>query len=316
MIDMQMFCRGISECRTCGLEEEVEITPDIPRGTSFDCLSNKNLDSTSCVDAYGIGGGRAGAYGQRWGKGSLAREGGSPGTESAVTAALRWLHFHQDKNGQWDQDGFQKNCDTRKSAACDGQGTSQYDVANSSLALLAFLGNGHTHRVGLFKKTVKRGLDWLVGQQQGDGSLGPRLAESWIYNHAIGTMALCEAYAVTRDYRLKGPAQKAVDFIRTAQNPGLGWKYEPQNGRNDTSVTGWMVLALKAAKTAEAVPLLAGATAENVEKVAAIAKEKGLAEAKRPLTHEVYLGIMEKLDVDSVADLVRLAEKAGITPAN
>jgi len=243
-------CEKMVEKPIIILEEEVEITKDIPRGTSFDNLSNKNLDSTSCIDAYGIGGGRAGAYGQRRGKGSLAREGGSPGTESAVTAALRWLHFHQDKNGQWDQDGFQKNCDTRKGTSCDGQGTSQYDVCCSSIALLAFLGNGHTHRVGLFKKTVKRGLDWLVSQQQGDGSLGPRLAESWLYNHAIGTMALCEAYAVTRDYRLKAPAQKAVDYIRQGQNSGLGWKYEPQSGRNDTSVTGWMVLALKAAKTA------------------------------------------------------------------
>jgi hypothetical protein len=243
-------CEKMVEKPIIILEEEVEITKDIPRGTSFDNLSNKNLDSTSIIDAYGIGGGRAGAYGQRWGKGSLAREGGSPGTESAVTAALRWLHFHQDKNGQWDQDGFSKNCDTRDSAACDGAGTAQYDVGCSALALLAYLGNGHTHRVGQFKKTVRRGLDWLQGQQQGDGALGPRLAESWIYNHALGTMALCEAYAVTRDYKLKDPAQKAVNFIRSAQNPGLGWKYEPQNGRNDTSVTGWMVLALKAAKTA------------------------------------------------------------------
>ncbi len=43
-----------------------------PRGTSFDNLSNKKLDSASAVDAYGIGAGRAGAYGKRWGKGRLS----------------------------------------------------------------------------------------------------------------------------------------------------------------------------------------------------------------------------------------------------
>jgi hypothetical protein len=123
-------------------------------------------------------------------------------------------------------------------------------VACSALALLAFLGNGHTHRVGQFKKTVSLGLKWLVGQQKADGSLGKTSAESWIYSHAIGTMALCEAFAVTRDYKLQAPAQKAVDYIRKAQNAGLGWKYEPRSGKNDTSVTGWMVLALKAAKAA------------------------------------------------------------------
>jgi len=232
------------------LEEEYEVTQDIPKGTSFDNLSNKNLDSTSCVDAYGVGGGAAGAYGQRYGKGRWANNNGRPDGVNPVDRALRWLHFHQDKDGKWDQDGFDKNCDAKLGPACDGKGTSQYDVAVSSLALLAFLGHGHTHRVGYFKKTVKRGLDWLVSQQQADGSIGPRESESWIYNHAIATMALCEAYAIARDYRLKVPAQKAVDYIKNARNPGLGWKYEAKSGKNDTSVTGWMVLALKAAKTA------------------------------------------------------------------
>ncbi|MFH1422495.1 MAG: hypothetical protein ABIH42_07275 [Planctomycetota bacterium] len=237
------------------LKEEVDIAIDIPRGTSLHNLSDKNLDSTSCVDAYGLGAGRAGAYGSRWGKGSLlTNEGGSPGTESAVTAALRWLHFHQNKDdGHWDQDGFSKNCDSKLGPACDNPNGSanQFDVAVTSLALLAFLGHGHTHCVGEFKTTVRKGLDWLQKQQESDGCFsGGRQAESWIYNHALATMAICEAYAVSRDPRLKDPAQRAVDYIRNAQNPGLGWKYDPKSGLNDTSVTGWMVLALKAASTA------------------------------------------------------------------
>jgi hypothetical protein len=232
------------------LLQDVELTPDIPKGTSFDCMANKNCDGTSASDAQGVGPGRAGAYGQRWGRGSFWNNGGSDATVACVDKALRWLYFHQDADGKWDQDGFDKNCDLREGPACDGKGTSQYDVAVTSLALLAYMGHGHTHRVGQYKKTVKRGFDWLVTQQNSDGSLGPRDAESWIYSHAIGTMALCEAYAITRDYRLKDNAQLAVDYIRAAQNPGLGWKYNSADGRNDTSVTGWIVLALKAAKTA------------------------------------------------------------------
>jgi hypothetical protein len=189
-------------------------------------------------------------YRYRHSKEFLRLEGGSPGTESAVTAALRWLHFHQDKDGRWDQDGFDKNCETRNSPKCDGKGTSQYDVGVTGLALLAFMGSGYTHRVGDFKETVKGGLDWLVSQQQKDGSFGERNVESWIYNHAIATQALCEAYALTRDPKLKKPCEKAVEFIIKAQNKDLGWKYKVGSGRNDTSVTGWMVLALHAAKTA------------------------------------------------------------------
>ena len=41
--------------------------------------------------AFGTGGGAAGAYGNRTGRGSLIREGGSEATEAAVLAALMWL---------------------------------------------------------------------------------------------------------------------------------------------------------------------------------------------------------------------------------
>jgi hypothetical protein len=55
--------------KTPRIELESEIIMSIPRGTSFVNLSDKNLDSTSWVDAYGIGDGEAGAKGSRWGRG-------------------------------------------------------------------------------------------------------------------------------------------------------------------------------------------------------------------------------------------------------
>jgi hypothetical protein len=188
------------------------------------------------------------------------------GLRKNILSGLVWLADHQDMDGRWDQNGFTKHC---RKTACGGEGTSQYDAAVTGLALLAFIRNGYTHKSGLFQDTVKAGLYWLVETQRKDGSIhvvtgktgelpgAPEPpedrsgdAESWIYNHPIATLALCEAYAATKDPDLKGPAQKAVDFILVAQNPGLGWKYEPQDGRNDTSVTGWMVLALNAARSA------------------------------------------------------------------
>ena len=213
--------------------------------------ADKPLEGGDLGDTLGVGGGSKGAYGQRWGKGALAREGGSPGTEAAVAAALKWLYQHQDKDGKWDQDGFSAKCDPKEQTKCDKPGTGQFDVAVTGLALLAFMGNGHTPKLGKFKKTVKNGLDWLIKQQKEDGSIGKNKIEMWVYNHAIGTAALCEAYALTRNAILKTPAQKAVDYIIKAQNPNLGWKYNPADGRNDTSVTGWMVVALKAAKDAK-----------------------------------------------------------------
>jgi hypothetical protein len=236
----------VSEIPYRPLEEEIEITQDIPRGTSFENVSNKNLNSNSVVDAFGIGCGASGAYGLRTGHGGLL-PGGSIGTEDSVVAALRWLQYHQDQDGRWDIDGFSKNC---KKGTCDGAAQAPYfDVGASALALLAYLGNGHTHQVGEFKKTVRKGLRFLKTQQSSDGRIGPCEGESWFYNHAIALMAISEAYAMTKDDKMKQMAENALRYGLNAQNPGYGWKYEPRGGKSDTSVTGWMVLALKAAKT-------------------------------------------------------------------
>jgi hypothetical protein len=56
---------------------------------------------------------------------------------------------------------------------------------------------------------------------------------------------MCEAYGMTSDPRLKLSAQRAVNFIASAQDPsGGGWRYAPRRA-GDTSVTGWQLMALK-----------------------------------------------------------------------
>jgi hypothetical protein len=50
---------------------------------------------------------------------------------------------------------------------------------------------------------------------------------------------------------LKEPAQKAIDFLIASQNPGKGWRYSVKCQDNDTSVTGWAVMALKSAELAK-----------------------------------------------------------------
>jgi hypothetical protein len=179
-----------------------------------------------------------------------------PPSQYTGSMALRWLHYHQnrrkaqDKNGAWDVDGYNSLC---KNGKCENAPivSPHFDVAVTGLSLLAFLGNGHTHRVGQFKKTVKTALQWLQDQQDKDGWLGrTEKTKKWIYNHAIGTMALCEAYAVTRDYRLKEPCKKAVKCIVDSQSEDGGWGPNPPDGASNTLLTSWMVLALKTAKTA------------------------------------------------------------------
>jgi hypothetical protein len=125
----------------------------------------------------------------------------------------------------------------------------------TGLATLAFLGAGYTQEEGEFQLTVRKALHYLLGVQNDDGCFGKKDDEHFVYNHAICTMAIAEAYAMTRASKLKGPSQRAVDFIVEAQNEDpergyLGWRYGVKPGESDGSVTGWMVLALKSARVA------------------------------------------------------------------
>jgi hypothetical protein len=71
-----------------------------------------------------------------------------------------------------------------------------------------------------------------------------------MYAHGIATIAMCEAYGLTSDPRLKLSAQRALNFIAYAQDPaGGGWRYSPKQA-GDTSVTGWQLMALKSGQMA------------------------------------------------------------------
>src|SRR5262249_27561965 len=63
------------------------------------------------------------------------------------------------------------------------------------------------------------------------------------------TIALCEAYGMTRDASLQQPAQYAIEYILSAQHSGGGWRYQPKTP-GDTSVTGWQLQALKSGEMA------------------------------------------------------------------
>ena len=71
-----------------------------------------------------------------------------------------------------------------------------------------------------------------------------------MYAHGIATIAMCEAYGLTSDPRIKISAQRALNFIAYAQDSaGGGWRYAPKQA-GDTSVTGWQLMALKSGQMA------------------------------------------------------------------
>jgi len=215
-----------------------------------DFSSDSPFDDREFNDVIGIGGGAGGKYGGRFaGRRNLRAAGGS-GTEQALKDALEWMARHQAPDGHWDCDGFTQRC--LGTPACLGPGEEAHDVGVTGLCLLAFMGDGHTTRQGLYKETVTRALVWLREQQDFEsGLIGKKVGHTYMYDHAIATLAMCEAYYFSRSPLLRGTAQKAVSFLTLSRNPYAVWRYDsPPVGDNDTSVTGWCIMALKSAQEA------------------------------------------------------------------
>jgi hypothetical protein len=224
-------------------ETENDMDTQTARGNE-DAISDIPLGGTGVTGVMGVGGGgMAGVYGYRDGGGrkrAVARFGGSPATESAVEAALRWLARHQDADGSW------------KAAKWEGHKGVVPGV--TGLAVLAFLGAGHTEKSGKFRDNVRRGVKWLMDNQRDDGAIGAKYSEPWHgsfggYNHPIGALALAEAYGMAKNPKVGKAAQKAVDYTISAQGDYSGWRYRPQM-KADISATGWYVMQLKSARIA------------------------------------------------------------------
>jgi len=191
-------------------------------------------------------------YRDRWAQDRLkiARiRGGSEATEAAVRAALVWLAKAQGSDGRWDASQFGSGQPIREGGHNRGQAGLNADTATTGLALLAFLGAGHTHVDGEYAKTVRGGVDFLLRAQQNrtDGSLvGRASGYAAMYCHGIATLALSEAYSLSGGEELRDSVRRAVAFTLTSQHPSGGWRYQPEEP-GDTSQLGWQMMALTSA---------------------------------------------------------------------
>ena len=183
----------------------------------------------------------------------LKREGGTVESERAVAFGVSWLARHQRRDGSWSLDTTPA---CPKSPGCPSTPFGDSDVAATGLALLPIMGAGHTHmEPGRYQLTLQKGLHWLLKHQNAGGELftgGGR--NTAMYTHAIATMALCEAYGMTHDPKLREPVRKALGNVASTQNKvDGGWRYfvgEP----SDTSVFGWDLFALRSGKMAGIPP--------------------------------------------------------------
>jgi hypothetical protein len=202
--------------------------------------------------------------------------GGNAASEQAVQWGLEWLARHQDDDGSWSFDHISSDSMCEHDCTMPGSLTN-CRMGATALALLCFLGAGHTPASGQFRSEVDRGLEYLIEHMEvtpNGGDLRGGFIEQGMYVQGLATIALCEAHAMTAEVlrdeesrelfnedpallqrrqeqtlRIREAAQEAIGFIAWAQAEDGGWRYLPQQ-RGDTSVVGWQVMALESARSA------------------------------------------------------------------
>ena len=185
--------------------------------------------------------------GETGGRGLARRRGGFallPADQgNAVRAGLAWLVVNQHETGRWS---------STVSVAKADRGI--HDVGTTALAVLALLGEGgmkgHPH-----PKALHKGIDWLLTQQQPNGLIGVDASHSYIYGHAVSTLALAEAAAMGVHPGARDALQAAINHMEAHRNPYMVWRYQPQGGGNDTSVTSWCVLAYLTAQKVDGIEI-------------------------------------------------------------
>lgn len=179
--------------------------------------------------------------------------------DKAVDRALEFLASTQNKSdGSWIAGRYGKS------------------VAVTSLSVMAFLSAGHVPGEGKYAKVIDRGVRWVLSMQKPNGLLaGDSDGGHEMYHHGIATLMLAEVCGMVDKElakEVKRATQKAIALIlkaqRTDSTHGGGWRYRVEHVQgSDISVSGWQVMALRAAKN-----LGCDVPAETIERAVAYFK--------------------------------------------
>ena len=196
-IDMRNAAEGINSMSR-------ELIPESDNFAPYNDLINEIGRGTGFLDQRGTGKGNKGTgHGLNGDGGGLGGRGGRRGpgngatkeSELAVDLALKWLAEHQMTDGGWSfHHGMAPNCQGQ----CPNDGSLvEARIAATAYGLLPFLGAGETNRVGRYKETVARGLQFLIANMKVSPN-GGNLTEGGgrMYSQGLATIALCEAYGM------------------------------------------------------------------------------------------------------------------------
>jgi squalene-hopene/tetraprenyl-beta-curcumene cyclase len=170
-------------------------------------------------------------------------------THPALDRAARWVEGMQSEGGGWGAfDADNTRALVRELPFLDfGEVIDEpsADVTAHALEMLAALGRADT-------PIALAGIDWLLHQQEADGSWFGR----WGVNHVYGTGAAVPALVAAGVEPSQPCIRRAVSWLEEHQNEDGGWGEDPRSyddpawvgrGPSTASQTAWALLALHAA---------------------------------------------------------------------
>jgi squalene-hopene/tetraprenyl-beta-curcumene cyclase len=169
--------------------------------------------------------------------------------DGAIGRALRWVEGMQSNGGGWGAfDADNTRALVRELPFLDfGEVIDEpsADVTAHTVEMLGVLGLGDT-------PAARRGVRWLIEQQEADGSWFGR----WGINHVYGTGAAVPGLIAAGVNPAQPCIRRAVAWLESHQNEDGGWGEDPRSydeqrwighGPSTPSQTAWSLLALHAA---------------------------------------------------------------------
>jgi hypothetical protein len=158
--------------------------------------------------------------------------------DRTVSQALAFLRKTQTDQGCWKSSGF----------------GSERNAGVTGLCVMAFLSAGQTPAEGEHAQAVADGVRWVLARQRPNGVIATD-GQFEMYHHGICTLMLAEVVGMCPPDladEVRPALARAVEVILKAQRRdgahAGGWRYTVNGGDADLSVTGWQLLALRAAK--------------------------------------------------------------------
>jgi len=161
----------------------------------------------------------------------------TPATRSAVAKSLEFLKTQQNQDGSFGN---------------------SYQLANSSLAGLAFLANGNSYNRGPYGEQVAKVLQYVLSRQDKWGYLDDNQCR--MHGHGYAALFLGEVYGMLPpEYqkRVHRALQKSCKVMMDSQTNEGGWGYYPSHTlgyrrslSDEGSITITVVQALRSARNA------------------------------------------------------------------